>query len=62
MEGVAVLIVHGIDILILDQPKGKHLQEIDFLIINYTNQYILNIEVKRSLKDIEINRNDIRFC
>ena len=31
----------------LGKEKGKNVQEIDFLVINYTNQYILNIEVKK---------------
>ena len=37
--------------LMLDAPKGKNIQEVDFLIINYSKQYILNIEVKRSLTE-----------
>lgn len=49
IDGVAVLIIHGIEMLILDAPKGKNKQEIDFVIVNYTKQYVLNIEVKRSL-------------
>ena len=49
IDGIAVLIIHGIEMLILDAPKGKNKQEIDFVIVNYTKQYVLNIEVKRSL-------------
>ena len=49
VDGVAVLVIHGIEMLILDAPKGKNKQEIDFVIVNYTKQYVLNIEVKRSL-------------
>ena len=49
IDGVAVLVIHGIEMLILDAPKGKNKQEIDFVIVNYTKQYVLNIEVKRSL-------------
>ena len=54
LDGMAVLIVHGIDMLDIDGPKGKNIQEIDFLIVNYTKQYILNIEVKRSLTRTQI--------
>ena len=49
LDGVAVLIICGIDMLNLEGPKGQNIQEIDFLIINYSQNYILNIEVKRSL-------------
>ena len=34
LDGVAVLVIHGIDMLILDGPKGQNVQEIDFLIVN----------------------------
>ena len=30
-------------------PKGKQQQEIDFLVVNFSHQYLLNIEVKTSL-------------
>ena len=54
LDGVAVVIIHGIDMQILDAEKGKDIQELDFLIINYSKQYILNIEVKRSLTHVQI--------
>ena len=56
LDGVAVIIIHGIDMLILDGEKGKDRQELDFLIINHSQQYILNIEVKRSLTHVQISR------
>jgi hypothetical protein len=61
MDGVAVLIIHGIEMLILDAPvRGENKQEIDFVIVNYTKQYVLNIEVKRSLlKTTQIKNKDI---
>ena len=40
LDGVAVLIIQGLEMLILDAPKGKNVQEIDFLVINFTYQYI----------------------
>ena len=51
LDGVAVLIICGLEMLMLDGPKGKNVQEVDFLIINHSKQYILNIEVKRSLTE-----------
>ena len=51
LDGVAVLVICGLEMLMLDAPKGKNIQEVDFLIINYSKQYILNIEVKRSLRE-----------
>ena len=55
-NGTAVVIVHGLDMLILDGPRGENKQEIDFLIINYSKQYVLNIEVKRSLTNAQVRR------
>ena len=52
LDGVAVLIFQGIEMLMLDAPKGKNIQEVDLLIINYSKQYILNIEVKTSLSEV----------
>ena len=52
LDGVAVVIINGIDMQILDGERGKDVQEVDFLIINYSKQYILNIEVKRSLTHV----------
>ena len=54
LNGTAVVIVHGLEMLILDGPAGKNKQEIDFLVINFTKQYVLNIEVKRSLTNAQI--------
>ena len=54
LDGVAVVIINGIDMQILDGERGKDVQELDFLIINYSKQYILNIEVKRSLTHVQI--------
>ena len=51
---VAVVIINGIDMQILDAEKGRDIQELDFLIINYSKQYILNLEVKRSLNHVQI--------
>ena len=51
LDGVAVLVICGLEMLMLDAPRGKNVQEVDFLIINYSKQYILNIEVKRSLTE-----------
>ena len=33
----------------LGKPKGQNIQEIDFIVVNYTHQYILNIEAKKWL-------------
>ena len=49
LEGVAVLVIDGIELIDLNGTAGNNIQEIDFLIINYSKQYVLNIEVKRSL-------------
>ena len=54
LDGVAVVIINGIDMQILDGERGKDVQELDFLIINHSKQYILNIEVKRSLTHVQI--------
>ena len=54
LDGVAVVIINGIDMQILDGERGKDVQELDFLIINYSKQYILNIEVKRSLTQVQV--------
>jgi hypothetical protein len=56
LNGMAVVIVHGIDMVILDGPsfEGQDKQEVDFLIINYSKQYIVNIEVKGSLTHAQV--------
>ena len=61
LDGVAVLIIQGLEMLMLDAPKGKNVQEIDFLIINYSKQYILNIEVKRSLTEAMTGKRSNRM-
>ena len=61
LDGVAVLIIQGLEMLMLDAPKGKNVQEVDFLIINYSKQYILNIEVKRSLTEAMTGKRSNRM-
>ena len=48
-----VLIVQGLEMVKLGGERGKNVHEIDFLVINFTYQYILNIEVKKWLGQIE---------
>ena len=48
----------------LGKPKGQNVQEIDFMVVNYTHQYILNIEAKKWLgivigKPGDTNKNSI---
>ena len=50
LDGVAVLVIQGIHMLDLQASKGENEREADFLIVNYTRQYVCNIEVKRCLK------------
>ena len=52
-ENEDVLIVQGIEMVKLDGKKGENVREMDFLVINFTYQYILNIEVKKWLGQIE---------
>ena len=45
----------------MNGTKGKNVYEFDFVIVNYTHQYIMNIEVKKWLgkiqnKDIDIGK------
>ena len=61
LDGVAVLIIQGLEMLMLDGPMGKNVQEVDFLIINYSKQYILNIEVKRSLTEAMTGKRSNRM-
>ena len=49
-----VVIIHGLELVKLGFKKGVDVQEIDFLVINYTHQYILNLEVKTTLGSSEI--------
>ena len=46
----------------LGKEKGKNVQEIDFLLINWTHQYILNIEVKKWLGVVKGKPGDIDKC
>ena len=48
-----VLIVQGLEMVKIGGERGRNIHEIDFLIINFTYQYILNIEVKKWLGQIE---------
>ena len=48
-----VLIVQGLEMVKLGGARGRNVHEIDFLVINFTHQYILNIEVKKWLGQIE---------
>ena len=48
-----VLIVQGLEMVKLGGESGRNVHEIDFLVINFTYQYILNIEVKKWLGQIE---------
>ena len=56
-KGMAVVIINGIEMLVLDGAKGQK-QEVDFLIVNYSKQYILNIEVKRTLDHTLVKRKN----
>ena len=49
LDGVAVLIIQGLHMLDLQASKGENEREADFLIVNYSKQYVCNIEVKRCL-------------
>merc|ERR1711963_1299975 len=44
-----VLVIHGIEMHNIGEDKGHDKQEIDFLVVNYTKQYILNLEAKTAL-------------
>ena len=48
-----VLIVQGLEMVKIGGERGRNIHEIDFLVINFTYQYILNIEVKKWLGQIE---------
>ena len=39
--------------------KGKNIHEFDFIIVNYTHQYIMNLEVKKWLGKIQNKDTDI---
>ena len=49
LDGVAVLVIQGLCMLDLQASKGENEREADFLIVNYTKQYVCNIEVKKTL-------------
>ena len=45
----------------MNGTKGQNVHEFDFIIVNYTHQYIMNVEVKKWLgkiqnKDIDIGK------
>ena len=42
-----VLVIQGLELVKLGGVSGGDKQEVDFLIVNFTHQYILNIEVKK---------------
>ena len=48
-----VLIIQGIELVKIGGERGKDVQELDFLIVNFTHQYVLNIEVKKWLGQIQ---------
>ena len=52
----------GLNMIKLGKEKGKNVQEIDFLLINWTHQYILNIEVKKWLGVVKGKSGDIDKC
>ena len=58
-KGEAVVIINGLEMLELDleRRRVKDKREIDFLIINYTHHYIMDMEVKKSLHN-ERGQND----
>ena len=41
-----VLVIHGLDMFKIGEDRVRDIQEIDFLIINYSRQYIMDLEVK----------------
>ena len=61
LEGVAVLVIDGIELIDLNGTAGNNIQEVDFLIINYSKQYVLNIEAKRSLTKTMTGRRNNRM-
>ena len=52
----------GLNMIKLGKEKGKNVQEIDFLLINWTHHYILNIEVKKWLGVVKGKPGDIDKC
>ena len=52
----------GLNMIKLGKEKGKNVQEIDFLLINWTHQYILNIEVKKWLGVVKGKPGDTDKC
>ena len=39
----------------LGKPKGQNVQEIDFIVVNYTHQYILTSKQKNGLALLQEN-------
>ena len=48
-----VLIVKGIELVKIGGARGRNVHELDFLVVDFKHQYILNIEVKKWLGQIE---------
>ena len=48
-----VLVIQGLELTKLGGERGSDKQELDFLVVNFTHQYILNIEVKKWLGQIQ---------
>ena len=50
-KGEAVVIINGLEMLELDieRRRRQDKREIDFLILNYTHHYLMNLEVKNTL-------------
>ena len=56
-----VLIVQGLEMIKLGGERGRDVHEMDFLVINFTYQYILNIEAKKWLGQIECKPENIIY-
>ena len=68
-----VIVIHGLEMLQLDQGRRiiNDKREIDFLIINFSHHYIMDVEVKhllgtvggqRHLSPMEVAKNQIKEC
>ena len=47
------MVIQGLELVKLGGERGSDKQEVDFLVVNFTHQYILNIEVKKWLGQIQ---------
>ena len=54
-----VLVIQGLELVKLSGARRSDKQEVDFLIVNFTHQYILNIEVKKWLGQIQGKSDNI---